>query len=488
VKSILIKAIEDTDGEQLVRVLSLLTGWFFLIVAFYSIQKRNEYSDIWYFATGIPLLVIIGLWAGKRFALFIESMNEKLFLGLCVAIFIMLRIIWLVSVRSIPAADFATFDLLASMLSNYEPIDQPIAMQVLLPAWGYPLFLAGWYSLVGQSVFTGKLFNLLLGTASVPLIYILSRQIAGCLVARIATILFVFWPTQIMMTGVLASEHLAVFLAMVAFYFFFEEMKKHRWRNVLLGAVFLSLAFIVRHTLIAVLFASIFLLLFSNNTSKILKLKTVSALMISFLAVYAAYLLAMTMVYHVTPLSQGMFNLLVGTNIASGGHWNKEDAEKYFSHSTFIEANDYAQREVYKRIASNPKGIIKLMLHKSVLTWADGTYGFFCCTLKLDNNRLTANIVSHQGFLGGIAHYFHLMILLLCAAGCLKPFDHSDIMRYSAILFVILFGTALHSIFETQGRYSYVMFLFVLIIAAKGVCSLAALHPLARNASAFRKE
>lgn len=479
-KTISSTGIHGNHVHHLIRALSLFLGWFFLVVFFFAIQ-RNTYSYIWYFTTGIPFLIVVWLWTRKSIIFFIEGLDEKRFVVLCITAFIMTRIVWLISVRSIPHADFATFDFLASLLSRYEPINQPLPRQVLVPAGGYPLFLGVWYSLVGHSLFTGKLFNLLLGAASVPLIYKLAGQISTPLVARITAILFVLWPTQIMMSGVLASEHLAVFLALVAFYFLLKEAANHRLRNVVFCAVFLGLAFIVRYALISALAASIFFLVLSGSTSKILKLKIVSGLTASFLAVYALYLLAMTMVYHITPLSQGMFNLLVGTNVSAAGHWNKEDAEKYFSYPTFVQANEYARQEVFQRITSNPKEALKLMAYKSVLTWADGTYGYYCSTLKLADNRLTSRIVSHEGFLGGVSQYFHLLIILLSAIGCLKLFYDRDILKYSPILLLVLSGTGLHSILETQGRYSYVMFIFLLIIAAKGICSLNSANPSTHN-------
>jgi hypothetical protein len=174
--------------------------------------------------------------------------------------------------------------------------------------------------------------------------------------------------------------------------------------------------------------------------------------------------------------------------VSAAGHWNKEDAEKYFSYPTFVQANEYARQEVFQRITSNPKEAIKLMAYKSVLTWADGTYGYYCSTLKLADNRLTSRIVSHEGFLGGVAQYFHLLILLLSAFGCLKLFYDRDILKYSPILLLVLFGTGLHSILETQGRYSYVMFIFLLIIASKGICSLNSVNPSTHNSFLVHEE
>lgn len=446
-------------------------GSFFLVVFFFSIQRKN-YSEIGYFAFGIPFLAIMGWWKGRKFMLFIEALNDRQFLLLSTVIFAVLRILWLLSLRTVPDIDFATFDYIAALLSKYRPIHEPLSMYFLLPAWGYPLFLGVWYSLVGQTLFAGKLFNLLLGIASVPLIYIVSRQIAGTLIARMTTILFVLWPTQIMMSSVLASEHLAIFFIMLAFCFLLKETEKHHWRNIAVSAIFLALAYTVRHASIAVLPAAILFLLISSKSAKIPRLKTASALTVSFLAVYALYLAGMTLVYHVTPLGQGLFNLLVGTNVAAKGHWNMEDQEKYFSYGTFPEANVYAKKEVLRRVVSDPGGIVQLMGQKSILTWWNGTYGFYWSTLKVaDHHPLTAKILDNKLIFEGIAHYFHLLVLLSCTVGYLSLYSDVNILKYLPIFLVLLCGTGLHMIVETQYRYNYVMIPFLLVIAARGICN-----------------
>lgn len=470
-KIVLPSKIWRVNIEQLCRGLSLFMGSFFMVVFFLSIQK-NDYSEIGYFAFGIPFLSLMWLWKGRKFILFIEAMNNRWFLVLSIVIFAVLRILWLVSLRTLPHVDFATFDYIAVLLSKYRPIQEDLSMYFLLPAWGYPFFLGIWYSLVGHTLVAGKLFNLLLGIASVPLIYKVSKQIAGTLTARMTTILFVLWPTQMMMSTVLASEHLAIFLIMIAFSFLVKETEKHQMRNVVFSAIFLALAYIVRHASVAVLPAAILLFLISGDSSKILRLKTVSVLTIGFVAVYAFYLAGMTLVYHVTPLSQGLFNLLVGTNVASKGHWNMEDQEKYFSYPTFAEANDYAKKEILRRVTSNPGEIVKLMGYKSILTWWNGTYGFYWSTLKVADDPLTSEIISNKLLFEGIAHYFHLLILLFCTVGYLSLFSDIDILKYSPILLVLFFGTGFHMILETQYRYNYVMIPFLLIIAAKGICSI----------------
>ncbi|MDY0041855.1 MAG: glycosyltransferase family 39 protein [Desulforhabdus sp.] len=399
-------------------------------------------------------------------------MSNRRFFVLSIISFTVLRILWFISLRTLPHVDFAAFDYIAELLSRYSPIYEPLPKSLLLPAWGYPLFLGVWYSLVGHSLFAGKLFNLFLGMACVPLIYAVSRQIGGTLTARVTTILFILWPTQIMMSSVLASEHLAVFLIMVAFFFLLKETQKHHWRNLGVSAIFLALAYIVRHVFIAALPAAVVLLIISDNASKISKMKTASVLMICFTGVYALYLGGMTTVYHVTPLSQGLFNLLVGTSVASKGHWNKEDAEMYLSFPTFREANSYAKKEILRRITSNPAGIVKLMGQKSILTWWNGTYGFYWSTLKVSENPLTSKILSYRLFFEGIAHYFHLLILLFATMGYLALYSDIKVLKYSPIFFMLVFGTGLHMILETQYRYNYVMIPFLSIIAAKGICSV----------------
>ncbi|GKT10715.1 hypothetical protein DSTSK_40200 [Desulforhabdus sp. TSK] len=88
-----------------------------------------------------------------------------------------------------------------------------------------------------------------------------------------------------------------------------------------------------------------------------------------------------------------------------------------------------------------------------------------------DHHPLTAKIIANKLIFEGIAHYFHLLVLLSCTVGYLSLYSDVNILKYLPIFLVLLCGTGLHMIVETQYRYNYVMIPFLLVIAARGICN-----------------
>lgn len=77
---------------------------------------------------------------------------------------------------------------------------------------GYPVLLAGVYSVFGVSVVAAKVANALLGVLSTAALYVLGRQLFDRPSAAIGALLMAFMPGQIFFTGILWSEVVFTFL------------------------------------------------------------------------------------------------------------------------------------------------------------------------------------------------------------------------------------------------------------------------------------
>jgi 4-amino-4-deoxy-L-arabinose transferase-like glycosyltransferase len=87
-------------------------------------------------------------------------------------------------------------------------------------AWppGYPFILAALYTVFGEHVVVGELFNALVSALTVPLVYALARNQLGTIEARFAATGLALLPSQIFWTGVLLTESLAVLLTVLVLY------------------------------------------------------------------------------------------------------------------------------------------------------------------------------------------------------------------------------------------------------------------------------
>jgi 4-amino-4-deoxy-L-arabinose transferase-like glycosyltransferase len=128
-----------------------------------------------------------------------------------------------------------------------------------LYAPGYPLFLAGVYTVAGRGVWPVLLLQSLLGAGSCLLLYLIGRR-AGDLQARLASLLLALSPGHVYYTNALRFEVLSAFLALAALHLFLLSLDRPVWwrglatgvvtgasilvrvPTMLLGAAFLALA------------------------------------------------------------------------------------------------------------------------------------------------------------------------------------------------------------------------------------------------------
>src|SRR5919199_4956240 len=124
-------------------------------------------------------------------------------LALCV------RLAWVLLVPNAQYSDSLWYEAAAANLAAngvYGP-DQP-------SAWfppGYPFFLAVIYKAFGYWQLAGKLGNVVLGTGSAVLAYLLARKLIDHKAALLAGVLVAVWPNLVFHTGILSSDLLATF-------------------------------------------------------------------------------------------------------------------------------------------------------------------------------------------------------------------------------------------------------------------------------------
>ncbi len=133
---------------------------------------------------------------------------------------LLLRLAWVLCTRWEPMFDDDAYryDFTARALADglgYVHLDgRPTAF------WppGYSLILAALYIVFGQHVLAGQLLNVLVGTATVGIVYLLARRFAGHMTALVAAAIVALWPSLIFFTGVTLSETVFTFLILLCLY------------------------------------------------------------------------------------------------------------------------------------------------------------------------------------------------------------------------------------------------------------------------------
>lgn len=105
---------------------------------------------------------------------------------------------------------------------------------------GYPLLLAAAYKVFGASVGVAQLLNVILGTATVGLVYLIGRRALGAQPALVGASIVAAFPSLVFFTAVTLSEITFTFLVLLAVYLLLLEARPEqggsRDLRLLLGA------------------------------------------------------------------------------------------------------------------------------------------------------------------------------------------------------------------------------------------------------------
>lgn len=111
-----------------------------------------------------------------------------------------------------PAADGITYDLLARNVAAFGDYGFAAGDHTAFRAPAYPLLLAVLYRLAGPSLVAARLFNVVLGVATIVLVHRFSRQAFGAGAALLAAMGMALHPVVLYSTADLYPETLSLFL------------------------------------------------------------------------------------------------------------------------------------------------------------------------------------------------------------------------------------------------------------------------------------
>ncbi len=126
------------------------------------------------------------------------------------------RVAWVLVAQTKPESDFADYQSLAQGLCRQHQfgVDTPSAFRPV--GWPFVLSLIDCAGLDTQ--IWGGLCNALAQAATVPAIFLWTRDVAGGRAALLASLMFAFWPAQILGCSLLATEPLFTLLLVWSLY------------------------------------------------------------------------------------------------------------------------------------------------------------------------------------------------------------------------------------------------------------------------------
>lgn len=390
-------------------------------------------------------------------------------LGGCVVAFVATRLLALWLLRSEPVSDFQSYWSLAQRFATGLPLP-PESEARLFVAWGWPLLMAPVVHVFGAALWAAKLLNVLLATATLPAIYVLARQVGGVRTAQVASVLFVLWPAEWALTPVLASEHPALLFALVYLLVLTRRVQCRAtgW-ELAAGALALGVAVAVRPALgILLPLGLVFVWAYERGRRRVVG---VALLATVFVGSQLGYLALLRTAYGRTPPTVAWWNLMVGLNYDTGGQWNAADAHRFAAHATLAERNAIARDEIVHRATSQPWRHPQLIRRKVRTLWGDGYYGLYWATHEMADTSAARWTTRHLPQLYAAAQVAHILGGLACAGALLtllrrRVANAGFTPARVLLLGLILCGTLVHAVFESQARYCHVFALGALIFAA----------------------
>jgi 4-amino-4-deoxy-L-arabinose transferase-like glycosyltransferase len=344
---------------------------------------------------------------------------------------------------------------------------------------GYPLLLAAVYGMTNQSVFAAQLFNVVIATATVPLVYALGRRTVGAQAGLVGAGIVAFFPSLIFFSAVTLSETVFIFLALLGVYLLVVEAQRegHRDMRLLLAAgLVLGFAALVRgQALLLPLVAIPFWLRSGIGWPRIADKLVALALGIGLIAVPWTVRNAIELDSPVLISTNAGVDFWMGHNAEAGGTLTVEAADELvFRHPELttaereVRVNREGFREGIEYAVSHPVNEVFLVAKKFFwlyhndeegLKWNEGHGGQ---QFLSDTGRAVLYTVSNAYYFGVLA-LFALGLWLMA-----RPIRAGPLL----LLSLIVYWTVVHLVFFGDPRFHAPIMPVVALLAAPALIGL----------------
>lgn len=333
----------------------------------------------------------------------------------------------------------------------------------------YPLLLSVIYDLAGYSYLIAKVFNVLIASITLLIIYYIGKELFNYWIGLIASLICSFHPELVGLTSFIYTETLnTLFVGLFVFTFIKGIKEKKREKPYFaLSGLLLGLSTLTKGTtLMFPLFIMIFLFFDRDLRQRIVPL-------IIFLFVFCLTLVPWTirnyMRFHIIlPVATGGGQALwTGNYIPFDGEYRYEQTKGRIEELTkdrpWIQHDSILMAEAKKMILDNPFTCSKLFFKKIYRFW-----------IKVYENiprglQRNTNIFFHWGLT-----IIHLLLLFLAIIGIYKSkIEHTKIR---ILYYLLVYYTLIHAITFAVPRYRIPVMPFIVIFSSIGIFHLFSKH------------
>jgi hypothetical protein len=176
----------------------------------------------------------------------------------------------------------------------------------------FDLTTASLFGIIGISVFTARFVSVIFAILSLIIIFEISNKMYGQKTALIAAILFGVMPGFVWLSRVAMIETMLVFFFTISMYFFFNWMRLHKNKDLILSGLMLGIGFLVKYQMIIaglIMLTSIFILCRDYLKTK---LSRIPLLLIAVALVVIPWIFVSYQIYTSGMLNQWIYAIGIG--------------------------------------------------------------------------------------------------------------------------------------------------------------------------------
>jgi hypothetical protein len=401
-------------------------------------------------------------------------LGERLAMGAGFGVLVVLRVILAASSDGVPLGEPQWYGLLADGVLRGECCfaDRPM---------GYPILLTGVELVLGERRLSVAALNIMLALAAGGAVLGLARAAYGARAGVLALLGYAVWPAGALMVPVGIPQG-AYDLGIVAAAWVAVGTPPG-WRGSAATGLLLGLAQYLRPTTPVLVPAFLLARLWPGSPWRAALLGAATPMLAAFLVVVAPAIAHNLRAYGEFSVSTSSFSghtLFVGTDIASGGRYDREAAAALTAAAgpDVRAQGEVAARIALERIRDDPLGIALLGLRKQVTLWATERFG-----VEYGISRRLSDQTAHPKAVTALllSQAFYVLVMAGATAWVALRWRRLDALAAFAIVLVWTVA-GLHALAEVRDRYhSYVIPVLLPLAAAAAVSLLDRAQDLRRR-------
>jgi 4-amino-4-deoxy-L-arabinose transferase-like glycosyltransferase len=464
-------------GSFLIHALTSLTllGAALGCALFLFLTLRSPLYWMYGLIMGVTAIVALAIALRGSSARRPQRLSSASFLAAALGGALALQLVWLAAFPAEPIVDFYFYHHSPRWFLEHGAFtDETGALYSYRPP-GYTIFLVGLYSLVGHRVGAAIGANVVAFLATIALTFFALRSWCGERAARLATWMLILAPESLGASGLVATENLATLGLLGSAVVTTAALREPlRYGRLVAGATLLGLAAYVRPNgvpLVGAVYISLYALRYSW--------KHVAGGTAAFLVVLALIIYPW-MLRNERAFGMRVFSTQIGVNLYAAYH---ENMAGVFRLAKEFERQYPDPLEAYRRGVAAAGDFVR---EHPFLSLRNVAWHFYYLTARNDEiiqstMRALTNrrFAAAEGVLGSISSgtYYAWVFAALVGVWRLRLFDRHPRLCIAGGTFVLYLWAS--SLLLTEPRYHFVVFPFLVMLAAASLAELGARRPAA---------